>query len=326
MTSLADSLVVTSSTLRIGYFALAVEVLPAIWIIDSGASHHMYNGTDFITYGRLPNPIQIQLGDKTSVLATHHGSLRVQNHRINALHTPSFRYSLLSVSELDSSGYYIKFRNGKCSIQDPQNPSVTIMTGSRNGQLYQVDPIFSRYSDRSNSFALLGSANLLLSTTESHLWHRRLAHLNHVSMKSLIDGYMPTDICETCILAKHERKIIRVPVLRTSIPFELVHSDTCGPFTTKSLSGGLHFIVFIDDYTLHTTVYILTDKRAETCVGAFQCFKAKIENWGYNIKRFRCDNGRGEYDNTLFRRILTGSGISYKPSPPYTQHKNGIAE
>jgi hypothetical protein len=139
------------------------------------------------------------------------------------------------------------------------------MTGSRNGQVYQVDPIsrsnpFALRTDRSIPFALLGSANLFRSTAESHLWHKRLAHLNHVSMKSLIDGYRPTNIYETCILAKHERKIIRVPVLRTSIPFELVHSDTCGPFTTKSLSGGLHFIVLIHDYTRHTTVYILTDK------------------------------------------------------------------
>jgi len=41
---------------------------------------------------------------------------------------------------------------------------------------------------------------------------------------------------------------------------------------------------------------------------------------------FRCDNGRGEYDNSLFRRILRVSGISFKPSPPYTQHKNGVSE
>jgi hypothetical protein len=175
------------------------------------------------------------------------------------------------------------------------------MTGSRNGRLYQVDPI-----SRSIPFSVLGSANLFLSTAESHLWHKRLAHLNHVSMKSLVDGYVPTDICEVCIHAKHERKIIRVPVLRT-IPFELVHSDTCGPFTTKSHGGGLHFIVFIDDYTRHTTVHILLDKRAESCISAFQSFKARIESWGYTIKRFRCDNRRGEYDNTLFRRILAGS-------------------
>jgi len=145
-------------------------------------------------------------------------------------------------------------------------------------------------------------------------------------MKLLVDGYVPTDICEVCILAKHERKIIQVPVLRTTTPFELVHSDTCGPFNTKSHGGGLHFIVFIDDYTHHTTVYILLDKRAESCISAFQSFKARIESWDYTIKRFRCDNGRGEYDNTLFRRILAGSGISFEPSPPYTQHKNGVAE
>jgi hypothetical protein len=144
-------------------------------------------------------------------------------------------------------------------------------------------------------------------------------------MKSLVDGYVPTDICEACILAKHERKIIRVPVLRTTTPFELGHSDTYGPFTTK-LHGGLHFIIFIDAYTRHTTACILLDKRAESCISAFQSFKARIESWGYTIKRFRCDNGRGEYDNTLFRRILAGSGVSFEPSPPYTQHKNGVAE
>ena len=107
------------------------------------------------------NPIRILLGNKTCVLATHIGSVRVQDHQIDALHTPSFRYSLLSVAELDSQGYHTKFGNGKYSIQDS---NVTVMTGSRNGQLYQVEPIYSRRSDRSNPFALL-------STAESYLWH-----------------------------------------------------------------------------------------------------------------------------------------------------------
>jgi len=136
-------------------------------------------------------------------------------------------------------------------------------------------------------------------------------------MKSLVDGYIPTDICEVCILAKHEQKIIRVAVLWTTTPFELVHSDTCGPFNTKSHGGGLHFIVFINDYTHHTTVYILLDKRAESCILAFQSFKARIKSWDYTIKCFRYDNGRGEYDNTLFRRILAGTGNSFEPWPPY---------
>jgi len=81
------------------------------------------------------NLIRIQLGNKTCIFATHHDSVRVQDHQIDALHTPSFRYSLLSVAELDSQGYHTKFGNGKCSIQ---NSNVTVMTGNRNGQLFQV--------------------------------------------------------------------------------------------------------------------------------------------------------------------------------------------
>jgi len=99
------------------------------------------------------------VGNKTYIFATHHGSIRVQDHQIDALHTPSFRYSLLSVAELDFQGYHTKFGNGKCSIQ---NSNVTAMTGSRNGQLFQVERIYSHHSDQLNSFAFL-------PTTKSHL-------------------------------------------------------------------------------------------------------------------------------------------------------------
>jgi len=132
-----------------------------MWIIDSGASHHMHNGGDFTTYECLPNPIRIQLGNKTCVFTTYHSSVRVQDHQIDALHTPSFRYSLLSVAELDSQGYHTKLGNGKYSIQ---NSNVTVMTRSQNGQLFQVEPIHSCHSDRSNSF-------VLLITAEYHLWY-----------------------------------------------------------------------------------------------------------------------------------------------------------
>jgi len=47
---------------------------------------------------------------------------------------------------------------------------------------------------------------------------------------------------------------------------------------------------------------------------------------GYDIKRFQCDNGRGEYNNKTFRYVLTARGTTYEPCPPYAHHKNGIAE
>jgi len=146
-------------------------------------------------------------------------------------------------------------------------------------------------------------------------------------MESLVDGYTYDDrICKTCVLTKHERKIIRIPVQCTTTPFELVHSDTCGLFATKSIGGATHFIVFIDDFSRYAYVYPLLNKLAGTCTGIFQLFQKKVENWGYTFKRFCCDNGQGEYDTRLFRGILAAGGISFEPAPPYTQHKNGVAE
>jgi hypothetical protein len=234
----------------------------------------MYNGTPdtFISYNRLPNPIEIRLGDNTSILSTHYGSLLVQNHRIEALHTPTFRHSLLSVGEFDNRGYSTLFANGQCTISSDDSLEVALISGHLNGKLYQID------AQINHSHALLSSASNQppnqppkLSIAESRLWHKRLAHLHTTAMKDLIKGYTHEDeLCEICILAKHERKIIRIPVQRTTTPFELVHSDTCGPFATKSQGGAVHFIVFIDDYTRYTFVYFLLDKKSETYVSAFQ--------------------------------------------------------
>jgi len=47
---------------------------------------------------------------------------------------------------------------------------------------------------------------------------------------------------------------------------------------------------------------------------------------GYEIKRFRCVNGQGEYDNESFRYVLAARGTTYEPCPPYAYHKNGVAE
>jgi hypothetical protein len=47
---------------------------------------------------------------------------------------------------------------------------------------------------------------------------------------------------------------------------------------------------------------------------------------GYQIKPFRCDNGQGEYDHKTFHSVLTASGTTYELCPPYSPHKNSIAE
>jgi hypothetical protein len=150
--------------------------------------------------------------------------------------------------------------------------------------------------------------------------------MNPTVMMSLIGGYTHDDsMCIVCIQAKHKKKFIRVPVKRTTKPFELVHSDVCGPISTPAFEDNRYYILFIDNYTRYTSIWLLPNKKAQTCTSAYHSFQARVDSMGYEVKRFRCDNGRGEYDYKTFRLVLVARGTTYEPCPPYAHH-NGVAE
>jgi hypothetical protein len=362
------------------------------WVIDSGASHHMCNRrSSFIKLKKLEMPIGIRLGDNSIVHATHHGVARITaSFKAYALYTPTFKFSLLSISTLDANGFSSIFGLGTCQIRTHEPTDTTgrtIIQGSYRNGIYFINETYN--NENPTSLGLISTADsgapppseevipdpevnyeddyvlneqdtvtlrkaarerpvklrrvphkslesstptrrpspvpvTTLSTEESRRWHRRLAHLHPAAMRSLIDGLSHDDQkCEVCLKAKQKRKIVRIPVKPTTRPYELVHSDLCGPFSTPSLGGKRYFIIFVDDYSRYAETFLLADKRAETCTGAFQQYQAQVRARGHEIKRFRCDNGKGEYDNNLFRSILRVGGITFEPSPPYAQHKNG---
>jgi len=171
------------------------------------------------------------------------------------------------------------------------------------------------------------STRKTLTIPQSRLWHRRFAHIQPASVRSLIPKYINDDsMCTVCIQAKHKQKFIRVKVKRTTKPFELAHSDVCGPFSTATFGGNKHFILFVDNYTRFTSIWMLPDTKSETCTTAYKAFQARVTTLGYQIRRFRCENGRGEYDNKTSRSVVTASGTTYELCPPYSHHKNGVAE
>jgi hypothetical protein len=66
------------------------------------------------------------------------------------------------------------------------------------------------------------------------IWHRRLAHLHPSAMKKLLNiplhGKNDISGCDTCIQAKHQQKFQQsVPSTHSTVAFELIHSDLCGP-------------------------------------------------------------------------------------------------
>jgi hypothetical protein len=56
-----------------------------------------------------------------------------------------------------------------------------------------------------------------------------------------------------------------------------------------------------------TGVYFLKSKDAKEVLRVFQAFKAFVEKEAnVSILHFRCDNGKGGYDNRLFKNFLSG--------------------
>ena len=76
-------------------------------------------------------------------------------------------------------------------------------------------------------------------------------------------------MCTVCIQAKLKQKIIKAKTKRTTMTFELVHLDVCGPFSTPTSAGHRYCILFIDDYICYIFVWVLPDKKSKTCTLAY---------------------------------------------------------
>ena len=110
---------------------------------------------------------------------------------------------------------------------------------------------------------------------------------------------------------------------------EFIYSDLgdLSKERTTSIGGARYFVLFIDDLTRFTWVYFLKTKGHDAVLETFKAFKALVEKQtGLPIKRFRCDNGRGEYNNDTFKQYLVEQGISNEPAPPYHYWINGVVE
>ena len=253
---------------------------------------------------------------------------KIKNILLQALYVPAFRVSLLSVSCLGKTGFKTVFEYDLCTVKDRNQQ--TILTGKTENGIYILQPKKNHSSHHNTA-----GPGALLATGTAETWHRRLGRINYEYVKTILPnstniptGTIPAP-CEVCILSKHKRAPHRKTLsTRAKYPFELIHSDSCHIAGNPSLSGALHYILYIDDYTRWTYVHFLAKKTAENCTQAFKEILALIKTQypQFQTKGFHCDNGKGEYDNQLFREALTENGIIFETSPPYTQNMNGVSE
>ena len=111
---------------------------------------------------------------------------------------------------------------------------------------------------------------------------------------------------------------------RVSSPFHLVHSDIWGPINTPSLLGFRYFVIFIDDYSKVTYLYLM--KECSELYSIFKSFYMKIKTqFNASLRIFWSENAH-EYFLTSLSQFFDDHGIIHQSSCPHTPQQNGVAK
>jgi hypothetical protein len=116
------------------------------WHLDSGASDHFCNDKSaFLEIQRLPKPIQVRIGDNSTVPAVGIGTIllsvtgkqrKIQLSKV--LYIPAIGTNLLSVSKLTDIGCNVQFsKNGQATIFNCKDKSMA--TAYRTNGMYCVE-------------------------------------------------------------------------------------------------------------------------------------------------------------------------------------------
>ena len=304
------------------------------WNADTGATSIMTPHLNWIR-NYTPYRVPIKLADNRIIYSEGVGSV-VFRPTINGhisrdvefsrvLHVPALRNNLLAVL------YLTRFKGFTVHIESHS------MKFIRNNTVLFTATINSEGIGYLDGTTIDNSENVQLVSTlplDLTLWHRRLGHLNHDSIKKmlrhdLVTGLTlnseakPDPVCEPCLAGKMHANPFVSSDSRSTELLELIHSDLHHTGVT-SHGGYNYWITFIDDYSRFKAVVPL--KRKSDAFDAFKLFKAFAENHtGKAIKKFRCDKG-GEYMSNEFIDFLNASGIAKQYTVRNRPQQNGVAE
>ncbi|KAF5478513.1 hypothetical protein F2P56_005065 [Juglans regia] len=219
--------------------------------------------------------------------------------------------------------YSMRQSNSHSRATNPQDilTKEIIGRGTKRGGLYYMDDFdFSQ-------------ANTMLRTDDKErqiwLWHRRLGHPSFSYLKrlfpSLFSNLHESDFrCETCILAKSHCASYPISLKKCETPFTLIHSDVWGPAPILVSSGVRWFVIFVDDCTRMTWLYVMKNKNE--VFGIFRSFQNMIKTqFSAKLQILRSDNG-SEYDNNELREYFQAHGLHHETTCSQTPQQNGVAE
>lgn len=303
---------------------------PSTWIFDSGASRHMSgHQSDFVDLRPRTGTISIAGGAKLPVEGI--GSIRLMLklpdggtqpaiftdvlYSRHLLGTRLFSWSHVRHNfQLNGQGndIHIRSRGGKC-----------VMWAKFHGGGFTIQTDNVPYGDEQANFASYKD------------FHQAVGHIRmtrNTAQRLYADGQLvpaepPDWHCHDCEMAKSTR---RKPVSvvhtdeRAKEPFDVIHTDLSGQFSTPSLAKSRYFIPFLDEKTRYVWVrFAKTKTDIPVIINDFIHFVQTHHN--VVIKFFHTDGG-GEFTGQATQTVLRLTGTRHRVSPPYHHESNGRIE
>ncbi|KAJ9537573.1 hypothetical protein OSB04_030306 [Centaurea solstitialis] len=295
------------------------------WIFDSGCFNHMSPyPTGFITKQPSQHPT-VRTADFTPKPVLFSGNFSTDTIQLpDVLHVLGLAIGLVSLTQLQEMGLLISFDFSGCVIQDPKTKQI-LGKGRRVGRVLEVVylrlPLSSSYTNLTASFSKIPSLDL---------WHARLGHLSSARVQLLANSGLLGNIssnevsCLSCKLGKHHALSFELNDYKSASDFDLIHSNVWGPAPHPSMGGCRYFVIFVDDHTRFTWIYLM--KHRSELPQIYITFARMIQTqFSKLIKILQADNAM-EYKESSLIAFLRSQGTISQYSCPGTSPQNGRAE
>ncbi|CAJ2668236.1 unnamed protein product [Trifolium pratense] len=294
---------------------------PFVWILDTGATDHISFHFQSFTSFKSIKPVPVSLPNGNKILASISGTVQLTPTLVlhNVLYIPEFCVNLVSVAKLtNSNNCCLQITDCVCHIVQ-NNSKKTIGTANLVGGLYVIAA--------SPSLANKNSCNSVF-TDSFDVWHMRLGHVSSSGL-SIISKQFPfipciknASPCDACHYAKQKKLPFPHSSIKSSAPFDLLHVDLWGPYSTPSFLGHKYFLTLVDDFSRFTWVIFI--KTKDETQQHLKNFIAYVENQFHTtLKCLRSDNGSEFIAMTSF---LSSKGILHHKTCVETPQQNGVVE
>jgi transposase InsO family protein len=303
----------------------ALSVLPgkfSSWLLDSACYNHMTPYPSFFSHtSSAHHAPTIHTANGSTMLVRSIGTVSTSKLSISdVFHVPKLSYNLLSVGQLAELGYRIILDYFGCIVQDPRNGQ-ELGTGRRIGRLFEISSL---------RLPATGVSAATSSSPSLSLWHSRLGHASSSRVQQLVSRGLLGPVfndnfdCVSCQLGKQPALPFQNSESMSTGIFDLIHSDVWGPSPINSLGGSHYFVVFVDDYSRYSWVFLMRSR--DELLNIYRNFANMVKTqFSKTIKVFRSDNAR-ELTQHAFEHILYSHGTVHQFSCPDTSQQNGRAE